>query len=229
MMEYREEDYLSLSGIQHYCFCPRQWALIHIEQQWNENRLTAEGELIHERAHDRSADEKRGDRIYSHGMPVFSSNLGVRGVCDVVEFFRCEEGVSITGRDGKWLPVPVEYKHGDGSAKHADELQLCCQAMCLEQMFCCKISDGFLYYYEIRRRISVQLTVDLRDEVTAMLVEMHRLFVRGYTPRVKRRTGCKSCSLREICLPKLEKMCSASAYIKSALQELKEDAPCKNC
>ncbi len=220
MMEYREEDYLALSGIQHYCFCPRQWALIHIEQQWNENRLTAEGELIHSRAHDRLADEKRGDHICSHGMPVFSSELGVRGVCDVVEFTRCESGVSIKGRDGKWLPVPVEYKHGDGCAKPADELQLCCQAMCLEQMLCCDIGEGFLYYHEIRRRARVPISTELRQRVVDMLLEMHRLYTRGYTPRVKRRPGCASCSLKEICLPKLEKTRSATAYIRSVVSEL---------
>jgi len=228
MMEYREEDYLAISGIQHFCFCSRQWALIHIEQQWDENRLTAEGELIHNRAHDRQADEKRGDRICSHGMPVFSSELGVRGVCDVVEFTRCNEGVSITGRDGKWLPVPVEYKHGDGCAKKADELQLCCQAMCLERMFCCEIADGFLYYHEVRRRVRVPLPAELRQQVIEMLSEMHRLYARGYTPRVKHRPGCKSCSLKEICLPKLEKTRSASAYIKSALSE-PEEVTCENC
>jgi len=221
--EYREEDYLALSGIQHFCFCPRQWALIHIERQWDENRLTAEGDLIHKRAHDPAADEKRGGRILSHGMPVFSSELGVRGVCDVVELNRCEDGVSITGRDGKWLPVPVEYKHGDGTAGHADELQLCAQAMCLERMFCCGVPEGFLFYHEVRRRVRVPITEPLRQEVHDMLLEMHRLYARGYTPRVKRKSGCKSCSLKELCLPGLEKTRAASAYIAAAIREAGEE------
>lgn len=223
MTEYREEDYLALSGIQHFCFCPRQWALIHIERQWDENRLTAEGELIHARAHDPAADEKRGDRILLHGMPVFSPELGVRGVCDVVELNRCESGVSVTGRAGKWLPVPVEYKHGDGAARRADELQLCCQALCLEGMFCCAVPEGFLFYHEPRKRVHVELTEQLRGEVCDMLREMHRLYERGYTPRVKRRPGCKSCSLKEICLPKLETARAASAYIASAVREATEE------
>jgi CRISPR-associated exonuclease Cas4 len=158
-------------------------------------------------------------------MPVFSAELGVRGVCDVVEFTRCENGVSISGRDGKWLPAPVEYKHGDGSAKQADELQLCCQAMCLERMFCCEIAECFLYYHEIRRRVRVPLSADLRQCVADMLLEMHRLYARGYTPRVKRRPGCKSCSLKEVCLPSLEKTRSAAAYIKAALSEAEVEEP----
>ncbi|HML67034.1 MAG TPA: CRISPR-associated protein Cas4 [Clostridia bacterium] len=213
-----------MSGIQHYCFCPRQWALIHIEQQWGENRLTAEGEVLHKRAHDPMADEKRGDRILSHGMPICSAKLGIRGFCDVVEFTRSESGVSITGREGKWLPVPVEYKHGDGDAKEADELQLCAQAICLEGMLCCDIPEGYLYYAEVRRRTKVPLTPELRARVMAMFEEMHRLYARGYTPRVKKRPGCKSCSLREICLPELEKTRAASAYLSDILRQTEDTA-----
>lgn len=221
-MDYREEDFLAISGIQHFCFCPRQWALIHVEQQWGDNRLTAEGEAQHTRAHDPDADEKRGDRILSHAMPVVSAELGVRGVCDVVEFTRSEGGVPITGRAGKWLPAPVEYKHGDGDAQEADELQLCCQAMCLESMLCCEITAGFLYYAELRRRRPVALTQELRERVKSMLMEMHRLYARGYTPRVKRRPGCNSCSLKELCLPALARTRSPAEYIQRALDESTE-------
>ena len=171
------------------------------------------------------ADEKRGDRIFSHAMPIFSPGLGARGVCDVVEFTRSDQGVSLTGREGKWLPVPVEYKHGDGDAKEADELQLCTQAMCLEGMLCCEISVGFLYYAEVRRRTMVPITTELRAQVTDMFAQMHRLYARGYTPRVKKRPGCKSCSLREICLPELEKTRAASAYIADTLCQTEEKAP----
>lgn len=228
MMEYREEDYLVISGIQHFCFCPRQWALIHIEQAWGENRLTAEGEVQHKRAHDPDADEKRGDRILSHAMPVFSAELGVRGVCDIVEFTKSENGVSLVGRAGKWLPAPVEYKHGSGDAREADELQLCCQAMCLEGMLCCEITSGYLYYAELRRRAQVPLTAELRQNVRSMLEEMHRLYARAYTPRVKRRPGCRSCSLAEVCLPALERTRSPVEYIRAALTETLEDSECEN-
>lgn len=181
--------------------------------------------MLHKRAHDPDADEKRGDRVLSHGMPVFSADLGIRGVCDVVEFLQNEQGVSITGRAGKWLPVPVEYKHGDGDAKDADELQLCAQAICLESMLCCNIPEAYLYYAEVRRRTKVPLTEELRSRVRSMFAEMHRLYARGYTPTVKKRPGCRSCSLSEICLPELDKTVAASAYIADALRETEEPAP----
>lgn len=227
-MEYREEDFLAISGIQHFCFCPRQWALGHIEQQWKENRLTAEGEAQHARAHDPDADEKRGDRILSHAMPVFSAELGVRGVCDVVEFTKSESGVPIMGRAGNWLPAPVEYKHGDGRSQEADALQLCCQAMCLEKMLCCEIGSGFLYYADLHRRVKIELTAELRERVKSMFEEMHRLYARGYTPRVKRRPGCKSCAQSEICLPALERTRSPDEYIAAALREAAEEDACEN-
>ena len=180
--------------------------------------------MLHKRAPDPAADEKRGDRILSHGMPVCSATLGVRGVCDVVEFLQSEQGVSITGRAGKWLPVPVEYKHGDGDAKEADELQLCAQAMCLEGMLCCEIPEGYLFYAEVRRRTKIAFTLELRERVRSMFAEMHRLYARGYTPNVKKRPGCKSCSLREICLPELEKTRTASAYLSDIVRESEETA-----
>ena len=181
--------------------------------------------MLHKRAHDSAADEKRGDRVLSHGMPVFSAALGIRGVCDVVEFLHSEQGVSITGRAGKWLPVPVEYKHGDGDAKEADELQLCAQALCLEGMLCCDVPEGYLYYAEVRRRTKIAFSEELRERVRSMFVEMHRLYARGYTPNVKKRPGCKSCSLREICLPELDKTGTASAYIANVLREAEESLP----
>lgn len=217
MSAYPEEDYLALSGIQHFTFCPRQWALIHIECQWEDNLQTAEGELQHERAHDPAFDEKRGDRLTVRAMPVASATLGIRGACDIVEFNRDENGVRLTGRKGKWLPCPVEYKHGDGAASHADALQLCAQAMCLEEMLCCRIPEGYLYYAAVRRRERVALTDELRAQVQAAFLEMRRLYDRGHTPKVKKRPGCRSCSMKEICLPELERTRSASGYIKSIL------------
>lgn len=217
MSAYREEDYLALSGIQHFRFCPRQWALIHIERAWADNLLTAQGELLHERAHDPTLDEKRGDRLISRGMPVASATLGVRGACDVVEFVSDPGGVAITGRRGKWLPTPIEYKRGDGSAIDADALQLCAQALCLEEMLCCEIARGFVFYAEIRRREEVVFSDELRQETERTIARMHELYDRGYTPKVKRRPGCRSCSLRDLCLPALGNLNSAAQYIRRAV------------
>ena len=145
-MTYQEADYLQLSGIQHFRFCRRQWALIHIEDQWAENYRTVDGTLMHQNAHDKGFQESRGNLLITRGMSVFSPILGVSGQCDVIEFHRDPAGVSLHGRSGTWRPYPVEYKRGRPKADRADELQLCGQAMCLEEMLCCTIPEGALYY-----------------------------------------------------------------------------------
>ena len=219
-MEYDEEDYLNLAGLQHFAFCRRQWALIHIEQQWSENLRTAEGQVLHENAHDPFSAEKRGDLLISRGMAVFSRALGVNGVCDVVEFHASEKGVTLAGREGKWSPVPVEYKRGSPKDSDADRLQLCCQAMCLEEMLLCgPIPKAYLYYGETARRTAVPLDETLRTKVTDMLVEMHGLYRRKYTPHVKPTKSCNACSLKNLCLPRLYRVGSAAEYIRKRLEE----------
>ena len=124
-MDYNEEDFLSLSGLQHFAFCRRQWALIHIEQQWQENLRTIEGQILHERAHDGYSAEKRRDVIISRGMAVFSRTLGINGVCDIVELHKSKDGVNIVGREGLYKPVPIEYKRGKPKEDDCDAVQLC--------------------------------------------------------------------------------------------------------
>ena len=141
-MECKEEDFLQLSGLQHFCFCRRQWALIHIENQWAENFRTVDGSLMHTHVHDQAFRESRGDRLIVRGLAVHSSELGISGQCDVVEFHQNPEGVPFQGKEGLWLPYPVEYKRGRPKENNADELQLCAQAMCLEEMLCCTVSEG---------------------------------------------------------------------------------------
>ena len=218
-MIYAEEDFLQLSGLQHFKFCRRQWALIHIEDQWHENYFTVDGSLLHEIAHNAEARESRGDLLILRGLPVFSRTLGVSGQCDVVEFHRDPEGVPLQGREGLWRPFPVEYKRGKPKAHSADELQLCAQAMCLESMLCCDVPEGAVYYGEIRRRERVQITEDLRIQVKALLAQMHELYKRGYTPKVKPTKACNACSMKELCLPKLMKKQSVSAYLRAAMEE----------
>lgn len=219
-MEYNEEDYLNIAGLQHFAFCRRQWALIHIEQQWSENLRTAEGQILHENAHDSFSSEKRVDRIISRGMAIFSRKLGVNGVCDVVEFHASPKGVELAGREGKWLPVPVEYKRGLPKENDADRLQLCCQAMCLEEMLLCdRIPKAYLYYGETARRTAVVLDETLREKVKALLAEMHELYTRKYTPRVKPGKSCNACSLKNLCLPRLYRTGSAAEYIRKRLEE----------
>ena len=215
---YSEEDYLMLSGIQHFAFCRRQWAMIHIEQQWAENYRTTAGELMHKKAHEEGSFEKRGNLLIVRGLRISSHKLGVSGQCDVVEFHQNETGVELFGYDGKWNPVPVEYKHGAPKENMADELQLCAQAICLEEMFQTRIPDGYLYYGENRRRNYVEFTDNLREEVAKMTKEMHELFRRGYTPNVKPAKQCKACSLENLCVPKLQKVKKVREYIEQSIR-----------
>ena len=216
-----ESDYLPLSGIQHFAFCRRQWALIHIERQWAENLRTAEGSLLHARAHDPAARESRGAVRITRGMYLRSAELGISGQCDVVEFHRDESGVPITGWEGKWRPFPVEYKRGTPKATDADRLQLCAQAMCLEEMLCCPVSQGALYSGEIKRRETVDCTPELRAQVRRMLDEMHALYRRGHTPKVKPSKSCNACSLKPLCLPALMRQGTVGDYLRGSLEEAK--------
>lgn len=216
-----QEDFLLLSGLQHFAFCRRQWALIHLEGQWEENLKTVEGELMHTRAHDSKQKEQRGDLLTLRDLRIFSNKMGLSGACDVVEFHLDEvNGVSLTGRSGKWLPYPVEYKRGKPKEHRADEIQLCAQAMCLEEMLCCEISEGALFYGETKRRQEVEFDEELRALIYKMAEEMHGYADRGYTPKVKPKNGCKNCSLQNLCLPKLVKNRSAKKWVQKQLEEV---------
>lgn len=218
-MAYNEEEYLQLSGLQHFVFCRRQWALIHIEQQWSENLLTVQGNILHEKAHDPDSRESRGDVLITRGMKVSSPTLGVSGECDVVEFHRTPGGISLPGREGGWQPYPVEYKRGSPKSTDADRLQLCSQAMCLEEMLCCEIPEGALFYGETRRREVVSFTPQLRQQVQTSLEEMHALFRRNHTPKVKPTKGCNACSLRELCIPKICRKKPVEEYLRTRVEE----------
>lgn len=218
-MGYREEDFLLLSGIQHFSFCRRQWALIHIEQQWKENLKTVEGNIVHENCHDEHFFEKRGDLLITRGIRIFSRIMGVTGQCDVVEFYKSEEGCLLHGYGGYWLPYPIEYKRGKSKSIDADRLQLCGQAMCLEEMLGSTINKGAIYYHESNRREEVQLTDSLRKKVKDLLAEMHEYYSRGYTPVVKAKSGCASCSLKEICMPVICKKINVDSYYSKFLNE----------
>ena len=213
-----EDEYLMLSGIQHFAFCRRQWALIHVEQQWQENERTVEGNLLHRVAHDESKTEKRNDRITVRGMRIASRKMEVSGICDVVEFHEDDSGITLHGWKGTWQPYPVEYKKGSPKDNDADILQLCAQAMCLEEMLCCEIPEGSLYYGETRRRQIVLFTQELRARVEMMFAEMHEIYRKGVTPKVNPSKGCNACSLKEVCLPKLTNSLKVSTYLDNCLK-----------
>lgn len=213
------DNYLSMSGIQHFAFCRRQWGLIHLEQQWSENLRTAQGHLLHKRCHDESSHEKRGDLLILRGIRVISHQLRLSGICDVVEFHSDPNGISLQGQNGLWTPMPVEYKRGVPKSNDADRLQLCAQAMALEEMLVCTISYGALFYAEPHRRDLVELTPALRQKTLDMAQEMNRFFDRGYTPKAKPGKHCSACSLKELCLPSLARQTDPTTYIQTRLHE----------
>lgn len=190
---YSEDDLLMLSALQHLLFCPRQCALIHIEQQWAENRLTAEGRVLHERVHTAAKESRRTIKI-EFDVPVRSLQLGVIGRADIVELHLQD--------DGSWLPFPVEYKRGRPKKDDSDRVQLCAQAICLEEMLDIEVPAGALYYGKKRRRVEIVFDQPLRRTTTKAADELHKLFNSGTTPPPKYSRGCESCSFQGTCLPK---------------------------
>jgi CRISPR-associated exonuclease Cas4 len=198
-----EDDLLQLAGLQHLVFCERQWGLIHIEQIWSENRLTAEGRVLHEHAHDAGSESRPGIRI-ARGLRLHSLRLGLSGEADVVEFRASQ--ASTTGKDAcrtrTGQPFPVEYKRGRPKANRCDEVQLCAQALCLEEMFGASIPAGALYYGTPRRRHDVTFSSELRAETERLCARMHELYRSRVTPRAVYAAKCEKCSLLASCMPK---------------------------
>lgn len=219
MTDSSEDQDLMLSGIQHFQFCKRQWALIHIEQQWEENVRTIEGQHIHQKADQPFVREKRNHKFVVRAMPVRSNYLNVSGICDVVEFIEDEGGVPIQNSEEKFKAIPVEYKRGKPKKDLSDILQLTAQAMCIEEMLLTEVEVGYLFYNEVKRREEVLITQENRDKVEQMFKEMQHYFDKRHTPKVKTGAFCKSCSLQHICLPRLMSKESVSAFIERNLSE----------
>jgi CRISPR-associated exonuclease Cas4 len=196
-------DSVPISALQHLLYCPRQCALIHIDQAWTENRFTAEGRAMHDRAHDGPDESRPGVRI-TRGLPVRSESLAIHGVCDVVEFHA----------DGSVLPI--EYKRGKPKAHQADEVQLCAQALCLEESLSLTIPHGHLFYGQPRRRTQVifdQALRDLTKQTAASLLQL--LNQTSLPPATYEKAKCGACSLIETCQPKTP--ASANAWLRQEL------------
>jgi CRISPR-associated exonuclease Cas4 len=198
-----DEDLLMLSGIQHIAFCERQWALIHIEQQWVENVRTIEGNHLHERVDYPFEKDWRKGLVTMRSVTLISRALGLTGVADVVELIATDSGAGcvLPDRTGYWILRPVEYKRGKPKTDERDEVQLCAQAMCLEEMHALKIPNGSIYYGETRHRVEVQFSLELRVRVKELASRMHILFNEGITPLPVAKKHCRMCSLIDICLP----------------------------
>ncbi len=216
-MDYTEEDLLPLSGIQHFAFCPRQWALIHVENQWVENLGTAEGRLVHQRVDDPYYSESRGQLKVERAIPLVSRKLGLYGVADLMEIIEENNG-------NKKSYALVEYKRGKPKVDDRDQVQLCAQAICIEEMQNIKLEYGFFYYDMVKHRQKVNFTLQLRVRVQELAEAMHYFFSNGITPVVKKSSKCKHCSLLDICLPKLEKLNGkANNYLANYFNELKSE------
>jgi CRISPR-associated exonuclease Cas4 len=199
-----EDDYLALSGLQHLLFCERQCALIHVEQIWAENALTTQGQLLHERVDVPALEQRPGVRI-ERGVPLRSERLRLIGKADVVEFH------PVPNHPDRWQPFPVEYKRGRRRKWLHDEVQVCAQAMCLEEMLGLSVPRGALYYAASKRRRDVEIDERLRVETTAAAARYHELVARRETPPPRLLPKCRSCSLHDFCLPEIGTLSHGSA------------------
>ena len=211
---YAEDDLLPLSGLQHLIFCERQCALIHIEQVWAENQFTAEGRIMHERVH--AADrESRGAVRIEYAMPLRSLRLGLIAKADVVEFHRKPESP-----ENIWQPFPVEYKRGKPKKDNSDKVQLCAQALCLEEMLDVDIPAGALFYGKTRRRQDVAFDSVLRKETGDAARRFHDIVESRVTPKPVYSKKCDKCSMVDLCMPKtVEKARSINNYLKDAVSK----------
>lgn len=222
MAYYDDDQMLMLSGIQHYMFCPRQWALIHIEQQWDENRLTAEGQLLHQIVDNPAYRQKNGGIITLRAVHIASHTLGLYGVTDAIELLpsdNASDAITHPRYPGYWKPYPIEYKRGHQKPEEWDEVQLAAQVICLEEMYSIHIPEAALFYHETRHREVITIDEHLRQLTYELSEAMHKTFESGFTPKAEERRGCRSCSLIDICAPKLSKKTSVAYYLKKTLDE----------
>lgn len=223
---YDESDLLMISALQHLIFCERQCALIHLENQWDENRFTAEGHVLHKRV-DQSKSESRRDVRTASALRIRSLSLGLTGVADMVEFHQMSAATDAEGRmiavplpncAGLWAPFPVEYKRGHPKEHRADEVQLCAQALCLEEMLAVSIPSGALFYGEIRRRADVTFDEELRQLTQETANRLHQMLSSGTTPAPFDTAHCSSCSLAGVCRPDLAEQHSAKQWLQKQVE-----------
>ena len=215
------DDFILISGLQHLLFCPRQWALIHIDRQWQENFFTAQGRVLHEKAHSEQSESRPG-LVVARGLALRNERLMICGVADVVEFHQDEDGVPLPDHCGRWRPFPVEYKNGRPKTKDCDRIQLCAQAACLEEMLGCSIPAGALFYGTTRRRENVEFSAGLRQQLEETVTLAHEMLESGTIPLPKADKHCKSCSIADVCQPK--KTSAVSDYLRLCIREALDEA-----
>jgi CRISPR-associated exonuclease Cas4 len=217
---FSEDDLLPISALQHVVYCDRQAALIHVERMWSENSHTVEGQYAHAQAHE-TGGESRGSVRIVRALPLRSLATGLAGVADVVEFHRGESGAALPGRTGMWRIFPVEYKKGKPKRHRADEVQLCAQALCLEEMFSTDIAEGALYYGKTRRRKNVTLDETLRKVTLRAAARFREIVEQRLTPPAKWGPKCRQCSLLDDCRPRAAEK-SARRYLAAMIGHVEE-------
>lgn len=217
-----EDDFLMLSGIQHFAFCKRQWALIHIEQLWKDNHLTIEGNWMHQKVDNPFETECNGDVVTLRSVALSSQQLELFGIADVVELHKEkveENNILLTKYPGYWSICPIEYKHGKPKIDERDAVQLCAQAICLEEKYKIQIKYGYLFYRATRHRTTVEFSKELRKKTFSLSEEMHKIFYQGILPKATVKQECKSCSLQDECFSKeINNNLSVKQYLSKLLE-----------
>lgn len=224
---YNEDDLLPISALSHLAYCERRCALIHIERAWSENVFTAQGREFHEHAHEPDTVTREGVRI-AHGLRLRSLRLGLSGQADVVEFHPSDgdaaSGVPLAGLPGRWRAYPVEYKRGRPKPDIGDEVQLCAQAICLEEMLGATVPVGAIFYGKPRRRTEVIIGPELRSQTERLALRLHELIATGVTPPARYEKKCRGCSMISLCMPETAGAGrSARRYLDDAIAEAIED------
>jgi len=208
-MDRPEDEFIMISSLAHYAYCPRRCALIHIEQIWAENYFTADGRVMHERVHSED-NESRGSVRISRGLPLRSSQLGLVGIADVIEFHEIGPG--------NWQPFPIEYKRSLQKNNRSDAIQLCAQAICLEEMLNTAVPQGALFYGKMRRRTIISFNDTLRQETEIAATMVRRMILGGVTPKPEYSKQCEKCSIFGKCLPKtIQRKSSVIPYIRKMI------------
>ena len=219
---YAEDDMLMLSGIQHFMFCPRQWALIHMEQEWADNKLTVEGHILHKNVDNQLYRQKNGDTITLRSVHIASRQLGLYGISDAVELLPSDSAEDAIRHDrypGLWRPYPVEYKRGHSKPNECDEVQLAAQVICLEEMYGINIPHAALYYNEVKHREVISITDSLRQLTQQCADRMHETYKSQQLPPASKQKFCRRCSLQDICMPEVSECARASSYLNRNLYE----------
>lgn len=203
MKKYDVIERLPISSLKQFIYCQRRFALMYIECEWGSNYKIVEGDILHERVDDPFFNEKRKDIHVSRSVPVYSNDLNLYGIADIIEFIKDAQGIEIPGKKGLWKINPIEYKNGKPEKSNSDNFQLCAQALCLEEMFDIEIFTGDIYYGKIKRRVQIKFTEELRKEVKTQIKNMENLLLKQEIPLKPANQNCNLCSLADICLPEI--------------------------